>query len=199
MKRLATFIFVFIFSATAIWAQTNSPDEKSIIKKEYDENGNLILYDSTTVWQWNSDSTFNFSLDDNFAFGKDFPDMFEEFFADSIFEKFGMLNEHRFPSFNEEDFFSHFKHSVPDSIIIREFPFEHDSIFNYHFGHSFPGDFDFPEFENIQKLFEEQLKQHSFKFPEFNSPEQQEEWDKLIQKQQKEKEELIKKWEGKKL
>ncbi|HSH20245.1 MAG TPA: hypothetical protein VLA03_07315 [Draconibacterium sp.] len=199
MKRLPIFLIILSCSATAIWAQINSTNEKSIVKKEYHENGNLIQYDSTTVWRWNSDSTFNFPLDDNFAFDKDFPDMFEEFFTDSIFEKFGMLNEHRFPLFNEDDFLRHFQYSVTDSMIIREFPFEHDSIFNYHFGHSFPGDFDFPEFENIKKLFEEQLKQHSFKFPEFNSPEQKLEWERLMQKQQREKEELINKWEGKKL
>jgi len=32
--------------------------------------------------------------------------------------------------------------------------------------------------------------------PKFNSPGQQEEWDELIRKQQKEKEEFLKKWEN---
>lgn len=199
MKRLVTFLFILGCSTTTIWAQKNSPDEKSIVKKEYDENGNLIKYDSTSVWQWNSDSTFNFSFDDNLAFEKHFPDFFGESPTDSIFEKFGMLHEHHFPLFNEENFFSHFQHTLPDSMIIRGFPIERDSIFNYHFGHSFNGDFNFPEFEELQKKFEEQFKQHSFKTPEFNFPEQKEEWENLIKKQQKEKEELMKKWEGKKL
>src|SRR5665647_1513463 len=81
-------IFILIFAAFISlqgWAQKNTPEEKSIVNKEYDENGNLIQYDSTYTWQWNSDSTFNFSFDDNFAFGKEFP----EIFADSIFQHFG--------------------------------------------------------------------------------------------------------------
>jgi glycerophosphoryl diester phosphodiesterase len=172
------------------------PEEKSIVNKEFDENGNLLKYDSTYVWQWNSDSTFNFSFDDNFAFGKQFPGMFEEFFNDSVFEQFGFLNKHDFQPFSDEEFFKHFQHSFPDSAFIQGFPFEQDSIFSFDFGNQFPGNFDFRELEDLQKQLQEKFNQHNLMIPEFKSPEQQEEWEKLMQKQQKEKEELMKKWEN---
>ena len=199
MRSFAIFFIILFCGSFQIWAQKNSPDEKSTVNKEYDENGNLIKYDSTYVWQWNSDSTFNFPFDENLAFGNHFNDFFGEFDTDSIFEKFGFSNKDWLQSFNNEDFFEHFHRSFPDSAIIQNFPFKTDSTFSFHFEDHFPGNFNFPEFEEFQKQFEEQLKQHSYKVPEFSSPEQQEEWEKLMQKQQKEKEELMKKWEGKKL
>jgi len=199
MRSLATFLIILFCASFQIQAQKNTPDEKSTVNKDYDENGNLIKYDSTYVWQWNSDSTMNFSFDNNIAFGKEFPGFFGEFNADSIFEKFGLSNKNGLMPFNDEDFFRHFQHSIPDSTIVQGFPFEADSTFMFHFGDQFPGNFNFPELEELQKQLEEQFKQHSFNPPDFNSPEQQEEWEKLMKKQQKEKEELMKKWEGKKL
>jgi hypothetical protein len=47
----------------------------------------------------------------------------------------------------------------------------------------------------MQKQLEEKLNHQNLVFPEFKSREQKEEWEKLMQKQQKEKEELLKKWE----
>lgn len=197
MKRLGLFLFTIILVSIQVWAQKNTSEEKSIVNKEYDENGNLIQYDSTYVWSWNSDSTMNFSFDNKFDFGKDFQDIFKEFDFDSIFEKFGLLNDHKFEPFNDEEFFRHFRHSIQDSLIVHQFPFENDSVFNFQFGQQFPGNFDFREFEDLQKQFEEQFNIHSFRSPDFQSPEQKQEWDKLMKKQQKEKEELMKKWDGK--
>lgn len=198
MKLLSTLFIILFCVPSKIWAQKNVPQEKSIVNKEYDENGNLIQYDSTFVWQWNSDSTMNFSFDDNFAFGEQFPGNFGEFFNDSIFEQFGFLN-HQFPSLNHDEFFRQFQHSFPDSTFFRSFPFEQDSTGNFQFGLQFPGNFYFRDLEDLQKLFQEQFKQHSFGIPEFNSPGQNEEWEELLKKQQKEKEELMKKWKGKRL
>lgn len=194
MKTFSTFLIILFCVSPKIWAQKNTPQEKSIVNKEYDENGNLIQYDSTYVWQWNSDTTINFSFDDNFAFGKGFPEMFGEFDADSIFEQFGFLNDHHFPSFNNDEFFGQFLHSFPDSAFFKDFTFKQDSTFNFQFGPQFHGNFDFRELEELQKQLQEQFKQHSFRVPEFNSPKQQEEWEELMKKQQKEKEELMKKW-----
>ena len=196
MKKLALISLVLFTGVSMVQAQNKktTPEEKSIVNKEFDENGNLIQYDSTYVWQWNSDSTMNFSFGENFAFGKEFPEMFGEFFNDSVFQQFGFLNENRFPSFNDEEFFKHFQHSFPDSMFIQEFPFETDSTFNFQFGHQFPGSFDFKELEDLQKQLQEKFNHQNLVFPEFKSPEQQEEWEKLMQKQQKEKEELMKKW-----
>jgi hypothetical protein len=137
----------------------------------------------------------NFSFGNNFDFGNDFHGMFGEFFGDSIFEQFGFLNDQRFQAFNDEDFFGQFQHSFPDSMFIHEFPFEPDSMFNFGFGHQFPGSFDFKELEDLQKQLQEKFNHQNLVFPEFKSPEQQQEWEKLMQKQQKEKEELLKKWE----
>jgi len=198
MKSITAILIILFCGSTQIWAQKNTPDEKSTVKKEYDENGNLIKYDSTTVWQWNSDSTFHFSPGDNLAFGKEFPEFFGELNADSIFEKFGFLNKDGLMPFNDEDFFRHFQHSIQDSVFTHRFPFESDSTFTFHFNDQFPGNLNFPELEELQKQFQEQFKQHNLMVPEFSTPEQQEEWEKLMKKQQKEKEELIKKWEGKK-
>jgi hypothetical protein len=195
MKKIAILLVIFFCVSAPIYAQKNTPQEKSIVNKEYDENGNLIQYDSTFVWQLNSDSTMNFSFDDNFAFGKEFPEMFGEFFGDSVFENFGFLNEHHFPSFNDEEFFRHFQHSFPDSMFIQGFPFEQDSIFSFDFGNQFPGKFDFRELEDLQKQLQEKFNHQNLNFPEFKSPEQKDEWEKLMQKQQKEKEELMKKFE----
>jgi hypothetical protein len=198
MRKLILMSLVLFTGVLMVQAQNKKPvpEEKSIVNKEFDENGNLLKYDSTYVWQWNSDSTFNFSFDDNFAFGKQFPGMFEEFFNDSIFEQFGFLNKPDFQPFSDEEFFKQFQHSFPDSAFIQGFPFEQDSIFTFDFGNQFPGNFDFRELEDLQKQLQEKFNQHNLMIPEFKSPEQQEEWEKLMQKQQKEKEELMKKWEN---
>lgn len=194
MKKLATLLIFIFCGSVQIWAQKNTPDEKSIVKKEYDENGNLIQYDSTYVWSWNSDSTLNFSFDDNFEFGKEFPDIFGDFNSDSIFEKFGFSNKERFLPFENDDFFGQFQSSIPDSLFVNGFQFESDSVFNFHFDNQFPDNFSFPEFEEIQKQLQENFNLHNFVFPDFNSPEQEDEWDELMKKHQKEKEELMKKW-----
>jgi len=138
MKLLSTLLIILFCVPAKIWAQKTSPKEKSIVNKEYDENGNLIQYDSTFVLQWNSDSTMNFSFDDNFAFGKQFPGNFGEFFNDSIFEQFGFLQDHQFQSFGDEDFFRQFQHSFPDSAFFQPFPFGQDSITGFEFGNQFP-------------------------------------------------------------
>ena len=193
--KITTTLLIFMFCVlTQICAQKNAPEEKSIVNKEFDENGNLIQYDSTYVWQWKSDSTMNFPFDNNFAIGKEFPGMFGEFFNDSIFEQFGFLNKHDFQPFSDEEFFQQFQHSFPDSMFIHGFPFETDSIFNFEFGHQFPGSFDFRELEDLQKQLQEKFNHQNLVFPEFKSPDQKEEWEKLMQKQQKEKEELMRKW-----
>ena len=136
----------------------------------------------------------NFPIGNNFDFGNDFSEMFGEFFADSVFKNFGFLNDRHFPSFNDEEFFQQFQHSFPDSMFTFGFPFERDSIYRFEFGHQFPGSFDFRDFEDLQKQLQEKFNHQNLVFSELKSPDQKEEWEKLMQKQQKEKEELLKKW-----
>ena len=195
MKRISTLIILIFCAMAHLWAQKNTPQEKSIVNKEFDKDGNLIQYDSTFVWQWNSDSTMNFSFDENFGFGKEFPGMFEEFFGDSVFENFGFFNDQNFPSFNNEEFFQHFQHSFHDSAFIHGFTFEPDSAGGFGFRHHFPGGTAFPDLEELQKQMLEKFNHQNMPAPGFKSPEQQKEWEELLKKQQKEKEELMKKWE----
>lgn len=190
MKRLATTLIIFSFAFLSVFAQKITPEEKSIVNKEFDENGNLLKYDSTYVWQWNSDSTFNFSFGDDWAFGQKFPGIFEEFFNDSIFEQFGLFSNPSFQPFGNDDFLGQFGHSFPG------LPFENDSVFRYHFGQPFQDDIGLKEFEELQKQMQEYFNQRHKMIPELSTPEQRKEWEELLKKQQKEKEELMKKWEN---
>jgi hypothetical protein len=174
MKLVLFSLIITAFATMHGWAQKNAPEEKSIVNKEFDENGNLIQYDSTYVWQWNSDSTFNFPFDGGFPGG------FDKFFNDSVFAGFEMFND---------DFFQQFNHSFPN------FQMDNDSVFSFRFSQPFSGDFVFPELDELQKQLQEKFNHQNLIFPEFKSSEQREEWEKLMQKQQKEKEELLKKWE----
>ncbi len=197
MKSLIATSILLFCAFNSILAQTKSPQEKSVVNKEYDENGNLIQYDSTYVWQWNSDSTFSFPMDRNFAFGNHFPPFFDEFNTDSIFQKFGFSNKDMLMPFDDEDFFSHFQHFFPDSMHLNGLPFEADSTLNLYYGQKYPGYLNFQKFEDFQKQMLEKFNQQNISHPEFKSQEQKEEWEKLIQKQQKEMEEMMKKWEEK--
>lgn len=190
MKKavLTTMILCIGLSMTQAQNKQGTPEEKSIVNKEFDENGNLLKYDSTYVWQWNSDSTMSFSFGDDWAFGQKFPDMFGEFFNDSIFEKYGLFNNPSFQPFGNDDFFGQFGHTFPG------FPFENDSVFRYHFGQPFQDDFGLKEFEELQKQMQRYFNQRNNMLPDFSTPEQRREWEELLQKQQKEKEELLKKW-----
>lgn len=196
MKRLIIVLIISFIGAGHIFAQDQTPDEKTIVNKKFDENGNLIQYDSTYIHQWSSDSTFNFSFDDNFALENGFPDisnLLREFFGDSINSEFGMHRSFPFSPFDDEDFFGNFNHHFNDSLLIGSFPFNKDSLFNapFQFKNLLPSIFNFKDLEELQKQF----SQFNFNFPEFKTQEQKEEWKKLMEKHQKEKEELMKKWE----
>jgi hypothetical protein len=58
------------FLSTSVLAQLNKPNKqpkKDIkVNREYDENGNLTRYDSTYVYTWSSDSTFQIMNDSSF-------------------------------------------------------------------------------------------------------------------------------------
>jgi hypothetical protein len=212
MKSLGLFLTFLICSVTITFGQEHQqgkekdPDEQIIVNKKYDENGNLIQYDSTYVHQWSSDSTFQFNFqDDDFFAGKGFPDLqsfMNEFFNDSAMG--GSVFPHGFglSPFDDEDFFSQFRDGIPDSLR-GNFSFNMDSTFRYFPFDSlgmFPHGFVSPDLDEWQKQFNDHFSQ----FPEFNSDspglgnkEQQEEWKKMMEKHQKEMEEFRKKWEQK--
>ncbi len=62
MKKLLLFM-ILVFAAYMSFSQEKSedflPDEHVMVNKEYDDKGNLILYDSTYVRRWSSNSTLN--------------------------------------------------------------------------------------------------------------------------------------------
>lgn len=217
MKKSVFITFVLLFAGTAICAQQQNeqkePDEQVIVKKQYDEQGNLIQYDSVYYHKWTTDTTFHFGFPgDARSFGRDFPGIerfMNEFRNDSVFGKgtfppqpfsFGF----RFSPFDDEDFQNRYKPDFPDSLLLFDFPYRFDSLFfNFDFGPSqkLPHQFDEKFFED----FEERLNRHFFRFrdenfafPGFKNEEHRQEWEELMEKHRRELEELQNKWDNNK-
>jgi hypothetical protein len=188
MKNLILVLLVLTagFLSTNAQQKKTQPEEKSIVNKEFDEDGNLIKYDSTFVRSWSGDSAFQFDfpMKDFFA-GKNFPG-FDEMFADSAFA--GHLNH---PFFNLDGFGQQF----PDSAFSQHFEFFGDSAFVFPFGsdNSFENFFQ-GDFEAMHKEMMRHFGNMPTGNPRFETEEQEKAWEELMQKQQKEKEELLKKW-----
>ena len=199
MKNLILVLLVLtagFLSANAQQKQTK-PEEKSIVNKEYDENGNLITYDSTLVWSWSGDSAFQFEFPMNdFFTGKDFPG-FGEMFSDSVFAKHFNHPFFDFKQFDNDEFFGQFENQFPDSAFSQHFEFFGDSafVFPFDFGAGFDNDFFSKDFEQLHEQLERHLGEQHSAMPRFESDQQRKEWEELMQKQQKEKEELLKKWQ----
>jgi len=197
MKRIFLITFLCVNALFQLHAQNkiqeNAPDEQTIVNKQYDENGNLIQYDSTYVHQWSSDSTFIFPFDDHFAFGGNMEELMQHLMGDSIMANFGFPHEFDFSPFDD----NFLNPMMSDSMFVQRFHMHPDSLYNFHrmFPDHLQNRFDFPDMQALQKQLEEELNLHGYKFPEFKSHEQKDEWDKLIEKQKKEQDELIKKWE----
>lgn len=70
MKGISILVLcILLISASAFCQNTESktlPKKDIKVNKEYDENGNLIRYDSTYVYSWSSDSTHHFFNDSAF-------------------------------------------------------------------------------------------------------------------------------------
>lgn len=82
----------------SVFAQSNSPQTDVKVNKEYDENGNLIRYDSTYTYFYSSDGEpFNFDMNDS-LFIKD------RFFSNGLFNDSDFFMFPEIPSF--EDFFN---------------------------------------------------------------------------------------------
>ena len=232
MKQVFLFILFLGFFACTAGAQKNekkknSPDEQVTVKREYDENGNLIRFDSLRVYKWSSDSGFQFPFDEGW----------EDFFGKDLFSSrpgHSLLNDSAF-SFSfpfepfpfglpgQEDFLNDFGFSG-DSALTKRFFFHNDtSLFiGPHSSQMLPPGFIVPDMEEMMKHFDKQFR--SFSLPDFfgspdelypsrrfNDPKQQEEWEKMMKKhqlemeqwqkqmeqQQKEKQEFMDKWDRK--
>ncbi len=142
MRSTGIFFIISIFSISVFGqnidqnsSDRKEPEVKTETKKEYDEDGNLIRYDSVYTWKWNDHDVFNEeffeNFEDNFGqFHEKWEDFGEEFMSkfyldDKAIEKFKDL---------QEDF---------------NFNFKDSALFNDHF----------------EKFFEDdQLQLHGFNF-----------------------------------
>lgn len=214
MKKLV--LSTFILSVALIsCAQKNdkdvAPDEQIVVNKKYDDQGNLIQYDSTYVHKWSLDSTYHFGISaDSLAPFNNFPGLkqfMNEFWNDSL------LGSHEFPQqpfsfgfsfspFNDEDFWHNNQPHSTDSLFQRNFPYNFDSLF-FDFGLSpgmnLPPGFNQDNFENFEKRLQNRFKElhQNGTFPNFDNKEQMEEWQKLMEKHRKEVETFNKKWKNK--
>ncbi len=198
MKKLGLITIGFVLFSWQLFAQDTrkkekDPDEKITVNKKYDENGNLIQFDSTYVHTWSSDSTMNFSFpDDDFFAGNGFPDLnefFKNFMGDSAMAGFNFPGHFGNMPFDDEEFFRQFQGQLPDSAM-QQFYFSNPG--------NIPQGFDTPDFEELEKQLNEQLQKfplHNSQKPQFKNEEQQKQWQELMEKHQKEIEELQKKWE----
>lgn len=165
-----------------------NPDEQIIVNKEYDEDGNLIAFDSTYIHQWSSDTVQELFKDDLFG-GNMIPDiekLMESFIGDSAFHRFSIPDP-----FIDENLFKRFERSLPDSAFMRDFGFHVDSI-------PFGQEFIMPDMKELQKQMEEHFRGFGFPEPmmkEKLTDKQKKELDELMKKHQKEMEGLPKKWE----
>ncbi len=182
-------ILALLLTISAASAQNKVPDEQSIVNKEYDEDGNLIRYDSTFVHSWSSDSTFNFPLGQHDFFAGNFEEMekmLKEMMNDSMF-----LGGEHLP-FGDLAPFQSFAN--PDSAFSGRFQNFNDSAFSNH-------DFMFPDIEELKKKMEDQMRHFDFfSAPEMHqdlTDEQLNELKELQKKQRKEMEDLRKSWQKK--
>jgi len=187
MKRFSISLFIVIMAVITAHSQKTNPEEKSIVNKQFDENGNLIQYDSTFVWSWNSDSTFNFEFPENSFFGGNFPG-FDGMSIDSIMSSHFNKQFFHFNPFESDAFFKQFGEQFPDSL--NEFPFGINGQTH--------GQFMQRDLEEMQKEFQRQYGDIQQNRPQFETEAQQKEWEALMKKQQKEQEEFMEKWNKKK-
>ncbi len=206
---IAIFLCVSVFAAEAQHQKKQeAPDHQSIVNKEYDEDGNLIKYDSTFISTWSTDTSFHFGFPaDSIPFN--FPGIeqfMHNFWNDSLSGDFSFPNQpftfgFQFSPFGDDDFGSFMPPTFPDSMFSHQFPFHVDSLFfNFGFNQT-PGQkpqIDSHFFED----FEERLKEHFFQFREegyqfheFKNEEHRQEWEQLIEQHRQELENLKKKWQ----
>ena len=138
MKRFVFMMFVILLVGGIAYSQSdktkkkkNLPQEKVTVNKEYDENGNMIGYDSSYVYSWSGDTTMtdfpgDMDISGFFNWGGGFLDNDSAFSIDP----FGGLDNHTF-----ENFFDHFHQMFPDSLNQDFYSYRNDSITQF-FGDS---------------------------------------------------------------
>lgn len=206
MRIITLFVAIVLVWTIQLHAQDQKkqdPDEQIIVNKRYDEQGNLMEYDSTYIHQWSSDSTFHFSMPDDLFRNDGFPDLrsfMNQFFNDS--SMFGL----DFPGFSGampfgrgDDFSGDFGHGIPDSLLNGFFLNQDSLLFDFRTDSTLvlPPDFSFPGMDEFMKKFQENFNMLSPSFPgfpDFKNDSQRKEWEELMKKQRREMEDLQKKW-----
>ncbi len=217
MKKIVLFIAAVIAIVYAAYAQkrtgeSNQPDEKIIVNKEFDEQGNLLRYDSTYSFQWFYDTTFTFpgfrGWEDFFNQRKPFPD---SFLSDSIMKSMPLFRDFPNRFFSDDWQPMPFRFGFPDSSFIRNFSFQLDTSFFMGPDSSFmlPPGFIMPNMRSLRDFFNEFgdmdefggpilrffFDQPSLPFDRFMDKDNQHEWNNLMEKHRRELEELYRKWE----
>ena len=133
MRSTGIFFIISVFSITVFGqdkdqnsSDSKEPEVKTETKKEYDEDGNLIRYDSVYTWKWNDNGVFNEKFLENFEDNFDqFHEKWEDF-GEEFMSKF-YLDDEAMEKFKDmqEDF---------------KFDFKDSALFNDHFDKFFKDD-----------------------------------------------------------
>ena len=157
----------------------NSPKKVIQVKREYDENGNLIKFDSVYTYSWSSDTTLQKSIS---------PDKFPEFFNGDSF-RFESDSTFWGDSFLKDfDPFFDFSHSKQDSLMMKKFGMNH-RFQNFDFKNDSLA-MNFKDFDDFFNNFNEVPNDSILsKIPQFKQPQSMNELMKMLQKQMGEMEE----------
>jgi hypothetical protein len=165
--------------------KTKSPKEDIKVNREYDEQGNLIRFDSTYTYNWSGDTTV---ID-----GK-MPENMDHFFNDH-FKFFGdssRLGSSFFGDFDQ--LFANPFSNKRDSLLMKRFGIDNFNFFNFE-NDSLIGnfkDFDGLFGENKQEK-KDSLSSGSNKLPSISSPYTMQEMMKIMQKHMQEMQEFQRK------
>jgi hypothetical protein len=164
MKKYLSLIAASVLTIAAIAQSQTKPGEEIIINKEFDEQGNLLRYDSTYTFMWQSDTTFRFpgfeEWEDIFQNQSPWHDLFSgDLFADSTLTEMPFFRDFP-PHFFEDDQSPHpfrFDFGFPDSARFRNFSFQMDTTFFMGPDSSFllPPGFFMPNMNSLRELLKE--------------------------------------------
>ncbi|MBN1820167.1 MAG: hypothetical protein JW833_05605 [Prolixibacteraceae bacterium] len=205
MKTKIIIMLVSFFLPAFLMAQQKEnkdkkdPDEQITINKEYDEEGNLIRYDSTYTFEWHSDTMMVFPQGGGSFFAPDIfsgpNDLISKFFSDSLFHISPFRNEWNEDFFKgHEDFFKQFNNPFFDEEFFGNYTWKGDSLNNFQWNDStfvnpFSDHFNFPGMSEFFKNYKG--------LQNFENTVQQKEWEEIIKRYQKEMDEFNKKWDSK--
>lgn len=134
----ALIVFAIFFTITPVFAQWDEPDEPKVtidVKKEYDDDGNLVKVDSVRTWVWSGHSFSDYGSD---SIWQNFSEHFEDF-SPRNFDQFGF---HGLPP--GQGLFNFWEWNESDSTAISQFEDYFDEEFLEQFNESFNSD----EFKN---------------------------------------------------